>query len=329
MTGKGYKLFGLITLVLLILVSVEPVVAQSSGLYRIQVGSFRNPANAENALNRLRNSGLNPSSERYGDFYRVFLPNIRTENIQSIEQTLERLGFRERITRPEPQVPAQLTVQAPQIANQSTILPALRQTPRSAYQTVPADWIYRAENAHEITITGYRGTATTLAIPNEIEGLPVTKIGYRAFYNKTNLDNVIIPNTVTAIEKEAFMDCFNLTSITLGNSVISIGAGAFACCARLASVVIPDRVTYIEWGAFMGCTSLTSVTIGRRVTHIGASAFAYCTKLINVTFEGAIAENRFSPDAQFPGNLRAVYFAAGGGSGIYTRLNDGEVWWKQ
>jgi hypothetical protein len=329
MTREDYKLFGLITLVLLILVSVEPVIAQSSGFYRIQVGAFKNPVNAECALNTLRNSGFNPSSERYGDFCRVFLPNIRAENVQSIEQALECLGFHDRIIRPEPQVAAQLTVQAPQMAHQSTIQPALRITPRSAYQTVPEDWLYRAEDAYNITITGYTGTATTLPIPNEIEGLPVTKIGNGAFFNKTNLTEVIIPNTVTAIEREAFRGCLNLTRITIGNSVISIGAGAFACCASLTSVTIPNRVISIEWGAFFFFTSLTSVTIGKSVTYIGASAFANCAKLINVTFEGAIPSNRFLPDVQFPGNLQAVYFTANGGSGIYTRLNDGEVWWKQ
>jgi hypothetical protein len=299
------------------------------------VGAFKDPVNAQNVLNTLRNSGLNPSSERYGEFQRVLLTNIRAENIQSIEQTLDRLGFRDRITRFEAQGAGQFYAQAPQPAQQSAIQPALRLTPRSAYQTVPEDWDYRAVDAYNITIIGYKGnvkpleTLEALEIPNEIEGLPVTRIGDRAFINKTRLTNVIIPNTVTEIGQEAFRGCSNLTGINLGIGVTSIGAGAFADCTSLTIVTIPGSITSIEWGAFMNCTSLASVTIGNSITDIGARAFAGCNKLINVTIEGTISGNRFSPDAQFPGNLRAVYFAAGGGSGIYTRLSDGEVWWKQ
>ena len=185
--NKINKLFGLITLVLLIVVSVEPVIAQSPGFYHIQVGAYRNPANA---LYILRNSGFNPSTERYQDPYRgllhrVIVPNIRAENVQSVRQTLERLGFHGSIIRSGPQVAAQLPAQGPQIApqipRQSTIEPALRITPRSAYQTIPEEWEYRAENAYHITITDYKGSSATPEIPHEIEGLTVTKIGSRAF----------------------------------------------------------------------------------------------------------------------------------------------------
>jgi len=257
--------------------------------------------------------------------------------IQSIEQALDSVGYRDRINRPEPQVATQVNLQISQPAQQSTvqstqqsaIQPALRLTPRSAYQTIPEDWSYRAEDAYSITITGYKGTATTLQIPNEIEGLPVTKIAKRAFYNRTNLTGAIIPNTVTIIGQEAFLGCCNLTGITIGNSVISIGAGAFANCVRLTSVTIPNRVTTINWGAFTNCRNLTSITIGSSVNYIGERAFENCNKLINVTFESAIASYSFSSESQLPGNLRAVHLSAGGGPGIYTRLSGAQVWWKQ
>jgi len=249
--------------------------------------------------------------------------------IKSIDQSLDSVGFRDRITSPEPQYAVLNNLQTPQPAQQSAIQPALRLPPRSAYQTIPADWTYKAIDAYSIAVISYTGTATTLEIPVEIEGLPVTKIENRAFYNKTNLTNVIISNTVTIIGQEAFLGCANLTSITIGNGVVSIGTGAFANCVKLINVTIPNRVTAIECGAFMNCINLTSITIGSNVTTIGAKVFANCNKLVNVTFENTIDSNRFSSDSQLPGNLRAVYLSKGGGTGIYTRLVNGEVWWKQ
>jgi len=251
--------------------------------------------------------------------------------MKSIDQTRDYLSSRDRIVEPEPQTTAQFAVQTSQQVQQSGIQPALRLTPRSAYQTVPEDWSYIAVDAYNIAVTGYSGTATTLEIPLEIEGLLVTRIQSRAFINKTNLINVIIPNTVITIEQEAFAGCSNLISVTIGNSVNSIGAKAFANCVRLAGVTIPDRVNIIEWGAFLNCASLTNVTIGKSVNYIGAGVFENCNKLINVTFENTIASYSFSSESLFPGNLRAVYLSEGGGAGIYTRLNDAksQVWWKQ
>jgi len=334
---KINKFFGLITLVLLIVVSVEPVIAQSSRSYRIQVGAFRDPTNVVNVMNRLRSAGFNPASEPHGDLYRVFLPNLREANIHSVEQTLDRLGFRDRITRPEPHVAVHFPVQAHHLPHQaaipsaipSTIQPDLRIIPRSAYQTVPEDWLYIAQDAYSIAIKGYTGTATTVEIPNEIEGLIVTKINSRAFDNDKSLISVIIPNTVRRIEQAAFIGCSNLTSVTIGDDVEYIGEGAFAGCENLTSVTIPDRVTYIGGGAFKDCKKLISVTIGYRVDNIGVSAFEGCNDLINVTFKGIIPGNRFSLDSKIPGNLRAVYYTPNGGTGIYTRLSSAEVWWKQ
>ena len=50
-----------------------------------------------------------------------------------------------------------------------------------------------------------------LVIPNEIDGLPVTKIGWAAFSNN-HLTSVFIPNSVTTIANLAF-DNNNLSSI--------------------------------------------------------------------------------------------------------------------
>ena len=75
--------------------------AGSTRLYRLQVGAYIVPRNASDAFDKLRNAGLSPAYERYGDYYRVVLPRLRAGEIQPIAQVLGNLGFREAMIREE------------------------------------------------------------------------------------------------------------------------------------------------------------------------------------------------------------------------------------
>jgi hypothetical protein len=116
----------------------------------------------------------------------------------------------------------------------------------------------------KVTITGYTGPGGDVAIPDTIEGKPVTSIGDMAFAGtwdrpNTSLTSVTIPDSVTSIEGGAFSECTGLTSITIPDSVIRIGNSAFSGCTGLTSITIPDSVTSIGWEPFLGCTSLRGV----------------------------------------------------------------------
>lgn len=111
-------------------------------------------------------------------------------------------------------------------------------------------------SGNEATITGYSGSATSITIPDTLDGKPVTSIG-----------------------QAAFGFCYNLKSVTIPDSVTSIGWGAFSCCSGLTSVTIGKNVKTIEADAFGECTSLTGITIPKSVTSIGAGAFSDCTSL--------------------------------------------------
>ncbi len=126
-------------------------------------------------------------------------------------------------------------------------------------------------------------SATTVEIPDEINGLPVVGIKENAFENRSNLTSVTIPDSVTSIGDRAFNVCSGLTSVTIGNSVTSIGAWAFDGCSGLTSIVIPDSVTSIAPYAFYGCSGLTNITIPDSVTSIGSWAFSGCSGLTRIT----------------------------------------------
>jgi len=187
---------------------------------------------------------------------------------------------------------------------------------RSTQTTIPQGLKYDIVDGKSVTITDYTGTAVTLDIPSQIEGLPVTTIGQ--FDYCETLTNITIPSSVTSIEGVAFRQCFMLISFTVDNrnpayasidgvlfdknirtliwyplgriqqtyiipsSVTSIGEFAFVAC-RLTSVTIPSSVTSIGVAAFSDCNELTSVTIPSSVKEIDSVAFGGCWNLTSVT----------------------------------------------
>jgi hypothetical protein len=73
--------------------------AGTGKVYRIQVGSYKVPRNAVDAFEKLKNAGLNPAYERNGDMYRIVLPGIRPEDMQSMAGVLGTAGFRQVLLR--------------------------------------------------------------------------------------------------------------------------------------------------------------------------------------------------------------------------------------
>lgn len=148
--------------------------------------------------------------------------------------------------------------------------------------------MYQIEDG-EITITGLRAGPdnSTVNIPAQIDGIPVTEIRSSAFANKTQLISVSIPGSVKSIGSGgasiggAFEGCTNLTTVVLSDGLEIIGPHTFNGCSSLTSITIPSSVTDIGMYAFYKCSSLTEVI---SVNHEGDCtirpyAFAYCTEL--------------------------------------------------
>ena len=145
---------------------------------------------------------------------------------------------------------------------------------------------YRVYPDH-VEITDYKGMASSLEIPAQIEGLPVTAIGDKAFEYCWSLEEVILPNSVTDIGDWAF-EYSNIKSITIPNSVTHIGSGAFYGCTGLTSVNISNCATEISDYMFYGCTGLTDITVPNSVIDIGSNAFYGCTGLTNITIPNSV-----------------------------------------
>ncbi len=71
---------------------------------------------------------------------------------------------------------------------------------------IDGDFIWY-ENEDEMTLAGYLGNATGLALPADYKGKSVTSIGNYALYGCTGLTSITIPNSVTSIGSSAFEAC--------------------------------------------------------------------------------------------------------------------------
>lgn len=179
------------------------------------------------------------------------------------------------------------------------------------------DWSYRVLADGTAHITGYsNSTATSIQIPDTLDGRKVTDVDGYSFYYSNNIysafivspdhptlaviDGVLfskpdkrlisyppakaggtyaIPQGIEIIGNFAFANCASLTSISIPNSVTSIRPGAFCDCSSLTSIPIPNSVTSIGNGAFNDCPSLTSIFIPNSVTSIGHNPFYGCEKI--------------------------------------------------
>ena len=180
---------------------------------------------------------------------------------------------------------------------------------------------------NKITITGLKQNKepTSLTIPAQIEGVPVTAIAPNTFRNKYKIKEIVIPNSITSIGDSAYYGCSGLTSMTIpfvgakasvtssdtyqypfgyifgtssydggvatkqyyyGNSTSSTTSTTYYIPSSLKSVTVMGG--NILFGAFSYCTGLTSITIGNGVTSIGSWAFRDCTGLTSITIGNGV-----------------------------------------
>ena len=122
--------------------------------------------------------------------------------------------------------------------------------------------IHYKKTEQGIEITGCYGPQGQLILPDEIEGIPVTRIAAYAFAEKpedegeyvfvseggslssagsrvcaSQVTQICLPSQVTEIGRYAFYRCRNLKRLILTDSLLDIGGGAFTGC-RLEEVEI-------------------------------------------------------------------------------------------
>ena len=174
------------------------------------------------------------------------------------------------------------------------------------------DWKYRILADGTAHITGYsNSTATSIQIPETLDGVTVTDIAGGAFLScAENTTFIVSPDhpTLAVIDGVLFSKpdkrLISYPPAKEGNTyaipqgIEIIGGYAFRRCTSLTSIFIPDSVTSIEFSAFDGCSSLTSITIPDSVTSIGDSAFSRCSSLTNIFIPDSVTSIEGNPFAR-------------------------------
>ena len=168
-----------------------------------------------------------------------------------------------------------------------------------------ADWEYTEEDDGTITLTSYKGTDTTVIIPNSINGKKVKKLsgttpsGYHIGY--FSIWNAEIRNG-NEHDNVSFGYCKGqdtITKVIISPGIEEIGTasdGVFTYSTALKEIIIPDTVVKIGPATFWGCKELKKVNIPKKVDTISESTFAFCTNLESITIPSnvtSIGENAF------------------------------------
>ena len=77
------------------------------------------------------------------------------------------------------------------------------------------DWVtYEVLDGGILRVRSYDGTATSLTIPQTVEGYTVVEIGTSAFEGNQVLQSIDLPDSIQTIGRRAFKDCSNLRSMS-------------------------------------------------------------------------------------------------------------------
>ncbi len=198
------------------------------------------------------------------------------------------------------------------IAVLSALCLLLSLSPLSAIALSSGEFEYSlTDDQTAAVITGYKGSAVDVVIPETINGAPVIRIDNKAFYDQKSIQSVAFPSTLQTIGNAAFQNCSSLTAIDLPESVISIGEMAFFNCESLRSIQLSDFTYDIGFQAFHNTPWLVFSNNGP--VYVGRVLYTYFGLMKNgteVTVKdgtAAIAPSAFENRTE----LKAVYLPVG------------------
>jgi len=173
------------------------------------------------------------------------------------------------------------------------------------------DWEYEVYESY-VVLTKYTGFNSDVAIPSEIEELPVVKLKGGAFKETNGTIAITIPESI--IELEALIGTIlsntKVTNVTFeSDEKIKMGYDAFAFCGidsetaknilnHLAGDTIPP--CFFEY-----CKNITEITIPDYIKAIGESAFGNCENLIKLDLNNVVEINSGLVDCC--GSIKELY----------------------
>ena len=126
-------------------------------------------------------------------------------------------------------------------------------------------WIHRIQ---------IEGNTDTIQFPNEINGMPVTKVGSgREFISETADDDLYIDIFGNEYDMGENITKFNDKRTDIKNVILPVGLtdiceAVFVGFEKVETITIPDNVSSIDTYTFMMCTSLKEVILPQKLEQV-------------------------------------------------------------
>ena len=155
-----------------------------------------------------------------------------------------------------------------------------------------SDFLYefRDDNTNALKIIKYKGTSSTIVIPESIEGIPVTAITKLDLNEKVRY-NIYIPKSVNFIGGYIFYSIKGNISIDIENTTCF--EACFSNSDLLPEKLIVSKVTlkdpyHQNW--LFSESNITELIIKEGVTELPRWCFVNCKKLRSVTLPNSISD---------------------------------------
>lgn len=101
------------------------------------------------------------------------------------------------------------------------------------------EYRYRIDGDGTACIMECSSCATSISIPETLEGHEVCELGERSFAHLYHVERITCPKGLRRIGHRAFEGCVRLREVTFNEGLVAIGEGAFAFCHALAALDLP------------------------------------------------------------------------------------------
>lgn len=112
-----------------------------------------------------------------------------------------------------------------------------------------------------LCIDGYTGFGGFVDMPDEINGIRVTKIGHDAFRGRKDIFGVKFPKYLEIIDDYAFCECRGLKEADMGSLLSEVGGHVFYNARNIENMTLPGKMKFIGDGFIKNCEQLKNITL--------------------------------------------------------------------
>ena len=133
-------------------------------------------------------------------------------------------------------------------------------------------WAYVVVDGSFVRIISCDTAEESLAVPDELAGLPVKEVGPESFSHLVDTREILLPGGVEEIGAYAFRGCERLTRLVLPDKTRTFSSNWVSKCPSLDELVLPGALETVPADVLVG-TQVRTLVVGEGTRAIAAGAF--------------------------------------------------------